>query len=202
MVLVGPMARGKTASLGHGFGQNIPSKVGECTVVILCHIGEWSSIQHFSRDSKHAKSTQKLEVSMGQINYRWWIFHCHVHVSPIMFGFPFDGCPKNGRGTTPCAMPCPAAVEVAAGANAPAIMVLAGGPGSVFRKRPPLHHFLGVKRITYLGEQATISHLLIYMVWANFIFPQRSLEGIILRWWSMWQVYRGLVTAARRTLDE
>ena len=25
------------------------------------------------------------------------------------------------------------------------------------------------------------------------IFSQRSLEGIVLRWWSMWQVYRGLV---------
>jgi hypothetical protein len=43
MVHVGPMARaGKTASLGHGFGQNIPSKVGECTVV-SSHIGEWSN---------------------------------------------------------------------------------------------------------------------------------------------------------------
>ena len=44
-----------------------------------------------------------------------------------------EGTPSDGptRGMTPCAMPCPAAVEVAAGANAPAIMVLAAAPGSV-----------------------------------------------------------------------
>lgn len=68
---------------------------------------------------------------------------------------PIRWMPWDDRGTTPCAMPCPAAVEVAAGANAPAILVLAAAPGTVFRKRPPLHHFLGVKRITYFGEQAT-----------------------------------------------